>query len=154
VLLGVVAVLAVSGVILYLLQDSVIKTNMMYGSYSYEAAWYHAGIRIRLLGIGMCWVMFFLFTLVPILRFKIPIVSTIGKNTLPVFLLHGFFLRYARAEGLFTQAAQGDLTQLVVCALVILMVLGNSLVAKVFPYVFSGRLLEMLWHFERKEKVE
>jgi fucose 4-O-acetylase-like acetyltransferase len=152
VLLGVVAVLAVAGVILYLLQDSVIKTNMMYGSYSYEAAWYHAGIRIRLLGIGMCWVMFFLFTLVPILRFKIPIVSTIGKNTLPVFLLHGFFLRYARAEGLFTQAAQGDLTQLVVCALVILMVLGNSLVAKVFPYVFSGRLLEMFWHFERKEK--
>ena len=79
---------------------------------------------------------------------------TIGKNTLPVFLLHGFFMRYAGAEGLFTQAAQGDLVQLVVCALVILMVLGNSLVAKLFPYVFSGRILELLWHFERKEKVE
>jgi fucose 4-O-acetylase-like acetyltransferase len=102
----------------------------------------------------MCWVMFFLFTLVPILRFKIPIVSTIGKNTLPVFLLHGFFLRYAGAEGLFTQATQGDLMQLVLCALAILILLGNSLVAKLFPYVFSGRILELLWHFERKEKVE
>ena len=98
--------------------------------------------------------MFFLFVLVPVLRFKIPIVSTIGKNTLPIFLLHGFFLRYAGAEGLYIQAAQGDLVQLVVCALVILMVLGNSLVAKLFPYVFSGRILELLWHFERKEKVE
>ncbi|MBO5141357.1 MAG: hypothetical protein J6B76_12035, partial [Peptococcaceae bacterium] len=111
-----------------------------------------AEIRIKLLGIGLVWVMFFLFALVPILRFKIPLVSTIGKNTLPIFLLHGFFLRYAGAEGVFTQAAQGDLTELVLCALAILFVLGNSLVAKVFPYICSGKILEVLWHFERKKR--
>ncbi|MBQ2369896.1 MAG: acyltransferase family protein [Peptococcaceae bacterium] len=152
VLAGLVSIALMAIAVYVLLQDTAIKSHMMFGSYSYASGWYNASIRLQLLWIGMSWVMFFLFTLVPILRFKIPIVSTIGKNTLPVFLLHGFFMRYARAEGLFTQAAQGDLTQLVVCALVILMVLGNSLVAKVFPYVFSGRLLEMLWHFERKEK--
>jgi len=151
---AVVCTVAAAGVVQYLLQDTVIKSNMMYGSYSYAAAWYSAEIRIKLLGIGIIWAAFFLFVLVPLLRFKIPIVSTIGKNTLSIFLLHGFFLRYAGAEGVFTQAAQGDLTELVLCALAILLVLGNSLVAKVFPYVFSGRILELLWHFERKEKVE
>jgi len=46
------------------------------------------------------------------------------------------------------------LTELVLCALAILLVLGNSLVAKVFPYIFSGGVLERIWHFERKEKSE
>ena len=50
------------------------------------------------------------------------------------------------------QDTQGDLLQLVLCALVILAVLGNSIVGKVFPYIFSGSVLERIWHFERKEK--
>lgn len=152
VLPAVVCTVAAAGVVQYLLQDTVIKSNMMYGSYSYAAAWYSAEIRVKLLGVGIIWAAFFLFVLVPILRFKIPLVSTIGKNTLPIFLLHGFFLRYAGAEGVFTQAAQGDLTELVLCALAILFVLGNSLVAKVFPYICSGKILEVLWHFERKKR--
>ena len=154
VLPAVVCTVAAAGVVQYLLQDTVIKSNMMYGSYSYAAAWYSAEIRVKLLGIGIIWAAFFLFVLVPLLNHKLPLVSAIGKNTLPIFLLHGFFMRYARAEELFMQNAQGDLLQLVLCTFVILAVLGNSIVAKVFPYVFSGRILELLWHFERKEKVE
>ncbi len=150
VLAGLVCTAAMIFVVRYLLQDTVIKTNMMYGSYSYAAAWYNAEIRMQLLGIGFVWAAFFLFALVPLLKYKLPIISTIGKNTLPVFLLHGFFMRYAGATGLFTQNEQGDLLQLAICALVILIVLGNALVAKIFPYIFSGKLLEMLWHWERK----
>ena len=29
--------------------------------------------------------------------------------------------------------------------LLILLLLGNSLVAKLFPYLFSGKLLELVW---------
>ena len=86
-----------------------------------------------------------LFVLAPLLNHKLPLISTIGKNTLPVFLLHGFFLRYAGAVGMFTQTETGDLQQLIFCALLILLVLGNALVAKIFPYVFSGKLLELVW---------
>lgn len=146
VMLGIVSVVLVGVVVQYLLQDTTIKTNMMYGSYSYAAAWYTAKIRIKLLGIGMTWVAFFLFALVPLLNHKLPLVSMIGRHTLPIFLLHGFFMRYAGATGLFTQTAQGDLSELVLYALVLLLVLGNGLVAKIFPYLFSGKLLELLWH--------
>ena len=154
VLAGLVSIIVLVVALHHLVQDTAIKSHMMFGAYSYAAGWYNASIRIQLLCIGMSWAMFFLFSLVPILRFKIPIISTIGKNTLPIFLLHGFFLRYAGAEGVFTQSSQGDLTQLVLYALAILVILGNSLVAKLFPYIFSGRILELLWHFERKDEKE
>lgn len=148
---GLISVAAMLFVVHFLLQDTVIKTNMMYGSYSYAAAWYTAEIRLKLLGIGMVWAAFFLFTLVPLLNHKLPIVSMIGKNTLPIFLLHGFLMRYAGAMGIFTQHTQGDLVHLVLCALLVLVILGNGLVGKVFPYVCSGRVLEILWHWEKKK---
>ena len=148
---GLISVAAMLFVAHFLLQDTVIKTNMMYGSYSYAAAWYTAEIRLKLLGIGMVWAAFFLFVLVPLLNHKLPIVSMIGKNTLPIFLLHGFLMRYAGAMGIFTQHTQGNLVHLVLCALLVLVILGNGLVAKVFPYVCSGRVFEILWHWEKKK---
>ena len=148
---GLISTVTMLFVVHFLLQDTVIKTNMMYGSYSYAAAWYTAEIRLKLLGIGMVWAAFFLFVLVPLLNHKLPIVSMIGKNTLPIFLLHGFLMRYAGAMGIFTQHTQGDLVHLVLCALLVLVILGNGLVGKVFPYVCSGRVLEILWHWEKKK---
>ena len=118
---------------------------MMFGSASYANAWYTPQIKLQLLGIGLIWTAFFMFTLAPLLNHKLPIISTIGKNTLPIFLLHGFFLRYARAIGMFTQTETGDFAQLCLYALLILVILGNRLVAAVFPYIFSGRLLELVW---------
>ncbi len=132
----------------FLLQSTIIKSHMMFGSASYANAWYTPQIKLQLLGIGLVWTAFFLFTLVPLLNHKLPLISTIGKNTLPIFLLHGFFLRYAGAVDLFhitDPAAQGNLMQLVCYALAILLVLGNSLVGMIFPYIFSGKLLEMVW---------
>lgn len=146
VMLGIVSIVLAIFAVHYLLQDTILKTNMMYGSYSYAAEWYTAESRLKLLGIGMVWISFFLFVLVPLLNYKLPLISMIGKHTLPVFLLHGFFMRYAGAVGLFTQNAQGDLLQLVLYTLAILFVLGNGIVAKIFPYIFSGKLLELLWH--------
>ena len=142
------AFLSIAGVIFvcrYLLQSEIIKSHMMFGSASYTNAWYTPQINLQLLAIGLVWTGFFLFTLAPLLNFKLPVISTIGKNTLPVFLLHGFFLRYAGAAGTFMQTETGDFTRLCICALLILLLLGNSLVAKLFPYLFSGKLLELVW---------
>lgn len=152
VLTGVLCTLAAAGVVLYLMQEETIKTNMMYGSYSYAAAWYTAEIRLQLLAIGMVWAAFFLFALVPLLNHKLPLISKIGKNTLPIFLLHGFLMRYAGAAGIFMQNAQGNLLQLVICALVTLLIFGNAIVAKLFPYLCSGKVPELLWHWERKKE--
>lgn len=142
---AVVSLAAVIFVCRYLLQSEVIKSHMMFGSASYANAWYTPQIKLQLLGIGLVWTAFFMFTLTPLLNLKLPVISTIGKNTLPIFLLHGFFLRYAGAVGMFNQAETGDFTQLCLYALLILVVLGNRLVAVVFPYIFSGKLLELVW---------
>lgn len=143
-----IAIVSLAAVVLvcqYLLQSEVIKSHMMFGSASYANAWYTPQIKLQLLGIGLIWTAFFMFTLAPLLNHKLPIISTIGKNTLPIFLLHGFFLRYAGAIGMFTQTETGDFAQLCLYALLILVILGNRLVAAVFPYIFSGRLLELVW---------
>lgn len=149
-LFGGVSTVAMLCVVGYLVQDTAIKSNMMYGSYAYAAAWYTAELRLQLLVIGMIWVAFFLFALVPLLHRKLPFVSTIGKNTLPIFLLHGFFMRYAGAVGIFARAPQGELLPLLVCTLMVLLLLGNSFVARCFPYLFSGRVLELLWQKGKK----
>lgn len=145
ILLGICCTAAVLFVCRYVLLSPVIKSHMMFGSASYANAWYTPQIKLQLLGIGLVWTAFFLFVLAPLLNHKLPLISTIGKNTLPVFLLHGFFLRYAGAVGMFTQTETGDLQQLILCTLLILLVLGNALVAKIFPYVFSDKLLELVW---------
>lgn len=145
VLPGAAGTAAVILVCRFLLQSTAIKSHMMFGSASYANAWYTPQIKLQLFGIGLVWVAFFLFVLAPLLNRNLPLISTIGKNTLPVFLLHGFFLRCAGAVGMFTQSEQGNLLQLVLCTVIILVVLGNTIVAKVFPYMFSGTLLEKLW---------
>lgn len=145
ILLGIICTVGVLFVCRYLLLSPVIKSHMMFGSASYANAWYTPQIKLQLLGIGLVWAAFFLFVLAPLLNRKLPLVSTVGKNTLPVFLLHGFFLRYAGAAGIFSQTEPGSLAVLLICTLLILAVLGNSIVAKLFPYVFSGKLLELLW---------
>lgn len=149
ILTGLCCVAATVCVCLFLLQSQVIKSHMMFGSASYANAWYTPQIKLQLLGIGLIWTACFLFVLVPLLQHKLPLISTIGRNTLPVFLLHGFFLRYAGATGMFTQTEPGSLPQLILFTLLILAVLGNGLVAKIFPYVFSGKLLERIWNFQK-----
>ncbi len=76
-----------------LVKDPKITKEMLYGSYDYARLGYGAGERAKLLLAGLVWIAFFLFALKPLCDRKIPLISMIGANTLPVFLFHGFVLK-------------------------------------------------------------
>lgn len=73
---------------------SSITDNMLYGSYAYEKIQYHAGIRLFLAVVALAWILTFFFVLRPLVNVRIPLLTRLGQNTLSVFLLHGFIVKY------------------------------------------------------------
>jgi fucose 4-O-acetylase-like acetyltransferase len=70
---------------------TLIPRNALYGALSYQKGGYSAAAKALLLIIGINWC-FFSMALFP--NRRIPIVATIGQNTLMVYLLHGFIKLY------------------------------------------------------------
>lgn len=132
-----------------------ITPNMLYGSFSYEDAGYTPAIKLVMLVAAMCWC---ILLLAGMPNRKLPVISVIGKNTFPVYLMHGFVvllvahrLHILPAGTIQYVAAAGLL------ALGIMVLFGNPWFAKAFGFVFSGRwvaklknLVGRIWKKARK----
>lgn len=81
----------------YLYQEK-ININWVYEACSYETGDYSMWFRGVHLLTGLIWTMGFLLFLP---NKKLPMLSHIGSSTLPVFLLHGFFVEWLKASKLF-----------------------------------------------------
>lgn len=128
---------AALGACIALLCISSITNNMLYGSYPYATLQYHVGIRLFLGGMALLWILFFHFVVGPLVNKRIPLITTLGQNTLPVFLLHGFvvkYLGYRHPQWLEDPVAFLAIT----CA--ILLLLGNPITSALFK-----RLLPEYW---------
>lgn len=129
-------VLALGACIALLCQSS-ITNNMLYGSYPYATLQYHAGVRLFLGCMATLWILFFCFVLGPLVNIRIPVITALGQNTLPVFLLHGFVVKYIGSR--HPRLLEDPVVFLVItCA--ILLLLGNPLTAALFK-----RLLPEYW---------
>lgn len=71
------------------------KNALLYGSYSYASIGCTAWARAFICLISLVWICFLFVGIKPLLRFKIPLITMIGQNTLPVFLVHGFIVKAA-----------------------------------------------------------
>ena len=113
--------------------------RILFGSYSYEVLDYGPGERIFGAMVAFGWIGFGLLVLLPILRWRLPMLTALGQNTMGVFLLHGFAVRYIqhRQPGML----HSPLMVAVVTAL-ILAICGNPLVGKAFRWLFSGKYME------------
>lgn len=69
-----------------------VTKNMLYGSYAYGNS-YGPMIRLTVLLTAMLWITALLGLFLTQLDRKLPLVSSVGRNTLPVYLLHGFAVR-------------------------------------------------------------
>ena len=128
----------------YIWKSPHIAGYMMFGSYSYSAGGYHIGIRLSLTVVALIWLAFFLIVVQAVLCRRIPVISGIGANTLPIFLLHGFFTKLAE-RGVVARTILNAQPLLLLVTVLLLLALGNPVVAKVFRTVFTGRWLELLW---------
>ncbi len=127
-------VLPLSGVFallcsLYIVNCTAITKNVLYGSYSYEKAGYNPLIKAILLVCGFAWIIFLL-SVMP--DKKIPFVSMFGQNTLYVFLLHGFIVRLANKQGVFSFSEIGNLLLAIVLSLILICLFGNPWIARLF----------------------
>ena len=140
--LGCLSAGAVIASCVFLAKKESYTLEMMYGSYPYEST--HSGPlqRLVLYAIALAWIAFFLTVLVPGLKKKIPVISTLGKNTFPIFVLHGLVVRYLgyRQMGLIRNLPMGLLGT---CLL--LLAFGNPAVSWFFQHFLTGWWMERLW---------
>ncbi len=67
---------------------------LLYGATSYRTLGYGVLDRLGTMAIAFVWIGFLLLGLRPVLSRQIPLVGRIGRNTLPIFLLHGFVIQF------------------------------------------------------------
>jgi fucose 4-O-acetylase-like acetyltransferase len=115
--------------------------NVLYGSYSYAAANYDWIHRLLLHITAFAWIGV-LFCVIP--GGKLPFLSTIGKNTLPVFLFHGFVVRFLRRFSIFQYGQAGNLALAAVIAIGLLLLFGNPWSARVCKWGFTGHWIDAL----------
>ncbi len=83
--------ICIIGIIGYCMgQYRVIDRNWLYEAVSYQDGAYTIKFRILHLSVGVVWL---LFLLVIIPNKNIPILTHIGINTMPIFLMHGFIIK-------------------------------------------------------------
>lgn len=114
---------------------------VLYGSYSYAAANYNWKHRAVLIAIGFSW-MLFMFLSVPSKRIRF--ISVLGKNSLPVFLFHGFIIKTIGCYALFCYNEVNNLLLSAGIAMVIVLVLGNPVTAWICKWVFTGNWIPAL----------
>lgn len=115
-----------------------ITKKMLYGSYSYEAAGYSMEIKAVIMILAFAWIAVWMW-MTP--GKYVPVLSEIGRYTMPVFLLHGFIVKLAEKW-----CKQGDMTltiqEAAVMTVVLAVVLGNKCSNRIFCNVFMA---EWLW---------
>ena len=140
VLPGVLSCIGIGAAIFYLYKHPGITVHMMYGVKPYEKLGYGICTRAVLMLIALSWIAFLMLAVFPIFNRKIPIVSALGTNTLPIFLLHGFLVRLMGKMELPIPTLWAAL----LLAVLILLLLGNPGTVLVFRYGFSGFWMERL----------
>ncbi len=108
--------------VFYLKRYSSITASMAYGSYSYQSLGYDASLRLKLFIIALFWIIL-LIAAIPNVHF--PLITDIGKNTYPIFLLHGFLLRLFKQYGVFRFSFQMNIILAIVLSALVLVVLSR-----------------------------
>ena len=94
-----------------------------------------SGLPIRFIVelLGLLWT-FVLFRLVPTKRIKV--ISIIGQNTMPVYLLHGFIARLVTHYHILHFEPAINEIFAVIMAIIIVLALGNKALGKLFKVIF------------------
>jgi fucose 4-O-acetylase-like acetyltransferase len=123
----------------YVWKSTAIRYEMLYGRASYQDGTYGEKLKLVIMLIAFVWLLA-LVCVTP--NKKISFLTRLGQNTFPVFLCHGFVVKYLSVHPIFTYGTKINLLMSAGIALFLVAVLGNPLVGKVFHYIFMGKWLE------------
>ena len=126
------------------LTEQKVPVGLLYGSYSYSALNQTMQMRAILMGIALAWIVFLCVISKLLLDRKIPLLTHIGQNTLPVFLLHGFIVK---AIGKFRPEWADSLGKVLLLSCLILVVCGNKWMKKLVDFI-GLKWLEKVFPYE------
>ena len=91
-------------------------------------------MSVGIMAASFAWIFLLINLFKDYFNYKIPVVTMIGQNTFPVFLLHGFVMRAIPVKfvGIWNIPAA---IIWITCAVVL--VFGNSVMGKIFKWLFS-----------------
>lgn len=142
-----------SGVIIVVLCISIIaiyKCNLpnkiFYGSYPYDNVPTDLIYRLIVMLASFVWLVFFVKILRPLMQKKIPLITTLGQNTLPVYTLHAFATKGIDAK--FPSLLSSPIYLIMITA-AILFLFGNPFIGKIFRFLFSDGIMKI---FSKKVK--
>ena len=128
----------------YICSSNKITKVVLYCSYSYDAAGYTPAVRMAVILIAFCWLLF-LWRAVP--EKKICIISSLGANTLPIYLLHGFAVYMIRTTNLFSYSEVQNLLLAACISILMMLLFGNRLTAAPFRCACTGNWIFDLYEF-------
>ena len=114
---------------LYIVLNNNVTYQSLFGSYDYYN--YNTNILTRLIMMIISINMIFLVELV-IPNKKVGIITTIGSNTMCIYLFHGFILRLMNHYNIFNYSIVINLLLSLVITIILLLVFGNKYINKLF----------------------
>jgi len=116
----------------YILRSS-IPVRLLYGSNSYSACGSTVIARLVVMIVAAGWIVF-LNSVLP--NRRIAVVSVLGRNTMSVFLLHGFVIKLAMKYTLFRFTQAQNLLLACVLAIILIAAFGNQTFGKMYKTLF------------------
>ncbi len=119
----------------FVLDKNIITHMMLFGSLNYQTGQYTPRIKLIIYIMAFAWIVG-LVLIMP--NIKIPFITTFGKGTFSVFLLHGFVVKLLHREVLQNGLVltQGKALIISICLVIFL---GNPFVSKAFNFVCTGK---------------
>ncbi len=124
------AVFAVAVSVSVILLNPGITRYALYGARSYAAAGYHPGIKFLLLIVAAMWLGFFVLWMPDK---KMPIVSAVGRHSLPVYLLHELIVMCAGKYHWFRFSTAANLGLALLTAAAVILLFSAIFSAKDHP---------------------
>ena len=122
-------------------RPEIFSNGVLYGSYSYAALGHNWKHRAILMAVGFLWIIFLFLT---VSSKKNRVVSTLGKNSLPIFLFHGFFIKIVGHFNVFRYTELKNLLLSAGIAMGIVLLLGNPVMAWICKWLFTGNWIAAL----------
>ena len=126
------------------------KNLLLYGAASYESIGCTAWARALICLFAFVWLCLLFIGIKPLLKRNIPVITMIGQNTLPVFLVHGFVVK---ASPYYFQELLNTPWGVLLLTCAILVLAGNPIFRRIVDAV-SLSWLEKITECKRREPTE
>lgn len=127
-----------------------ITAKMMLGAYGYENLGYSWQARGLIVCCAACTIFLLVLGLAPCLKRRIPVVTTLGENTLSIYLFHGFFFHLIRLK--YPWLLERPWQVFAVWA-GLLLLLGNPVVGRCTGFLFgAGWYRRLPWRRAEQKK--